>query len=157
MSIDLQQVINSPLAVRFLSLLAWGIPPFLGYPVCNLIGDWIVARRDAKLTQAVRLNQWVARGANLEKAVLDKAVQETLRNNARDLYNLYHYLQRPKAMQQMISLSPQACEVIERPEFANRGLVILGLHLSNFDFVLRSASQHGFKPMILTIPDPQGG
>jgi KDO2-lipid IV(A) lauroyltransferase len=99
----------------------------------------------------------MARGANLEKADLDKAVQETLRNNARDIYNLYHYLGNPEAMQQMICFSATARQIIERPEFTDQGLVILGLHLSNFDFVLRFAIQQGFRPMVLTIPDPQGG
>ncbi|SRR6266498_1391076 len=157
MSIDLQQVINSPFAVRFLSLIAQGIPPRIGYPLCDIIGGRIATRRKSKLTQAVRLNQWVARGANLGKAALDKAVRKTLQNNARDIYNLYHYLGQPEAMKQMIALNASARQVIERPEFADRGLVILGLHLSNFDFVLRAISQCGFKPMVLTIPDPQGG
>jgi KDO2-lipid IV(A) lauroyltransferase len=99
----------------------------------------------------------MARGANLENAALDQAVGETLRNNARDIYSLYHYLGNPQAMRQMITLSAPAQEVLKRPEFSERGLVILGLHLSNFDFVLRAISQDGFKPMVLTIPDPQGG
>lgn len=157
MSIDLQQVLNSPSAVRFLAWLARGIPPRIGYPLCDRIGNWIATRREAKLTRAVRLNQWMARGANLENAALDQAVRETLRNNARDIYSLYHYLGNPRAMRQMIHLSATACEILERPNFSGRGLVILGLHLSNFDFVLRSISQDGFKPMVLTIPDPQGG
>ena len=107
--------------------------------------------------QAVRVNQWVARGANLENAELDQVVRETLRNNARDLYTFYHYMQDPNAMQRMISVDPKACQWVERPEFAERGLVIAGLHLSNFDFALQFLCQHGFRPMILTIPDPQGG
>jgi KDO2-lipid IV(A) lauroyltransferase len=157
MSIDLQQVLNSPSAVRFLAWLARRIPPHIGYPLCDRIGNWIATRREAKLTQAVRLNQWMARGANLEEVALEQAVRETLRNNARDIYNLYHYLGNPEAMRQLISLSAPAQEVLERPEFSERGLVILGLHLSNFDFILRAISQNGFKPMVLTIPDPQGG
>jgi lauroyl/myristoyl acyltransferase len=46
---------------------------------------------------------------------------------------------------------------MERPEFTARGLVIVGLHLSNFDFVLQSMCQQGFKGIVLTIPNPQGG
>jgi phosphatidylinositol dimannoside acyltransferase len=157
MSIDLQQLINSPFAVRFLSLVARGIPPRLGYSLCSRIGTWVATRRTSKLTEIIRANQWVVRGANLENKALGKAVQETLQNNTRDLYNLYHYLHRPAVMQQMVRLSPQTREIVQRPEFAERGLIILGLHLSNFDFVLRCMSQQGFKPMILTISDPQGG
>lgn len=86
MSIDLQQVFNSTFAVRFLAWLARGIPPHIGYPLRDQIGTWIATRSEAKLTRAVRLNQWMARGANLEKAALEQAVRETLQNDARDIY-----------------------------------------------------------------------
>jgi lauroyl/myristoyl acyltransferase len=158
MSLDLQQLINSPFALRFISLLAHMIPSSVGYPLCDRIGSWVATRRDAKVTQAVRINQWVARGANLSGTELDHAVREALQNNARDIYNLYHYLHRPAAMQEMICFSPQASEILKRREFSDRGLIVLGLHLSNFDLILRFIlSELRFKALVLTIPDPQGG
>ena len=157
MPIDLQQVINSPIALHFASFLGRVIPPGLGYPICDLIADWIATRRDSKLIQAVRVNQWMVHGASLEKEVLDKVVWETFRNNARNLYDLYHYIQNPEATQRIISLDSAARGLIERPKFSDRGLVIIGLHLSNFDLVLQSICRQGFKIMVLTIPDPQGG
>ena len=157
MPIDLQQVINSPIAVSLASFLGRVIPPGVGYPVCDLIADWVATRRDSNVVQAVRVNQWVVHGANLEKEALDQAVWKTFHNNARNLYDLYHYLQSPEATQRIISLAPAARGLVERPEFGDHGSVILGLHLSNFDLVLQSICLQGFKPMILTIPDPQGG
>ena len=157
MSIDLQQVINSPITVSLASFLGRVIPPGIGYPICDLIANWVASRRDSKVIQAVRVNQWMVHGANLEKEALDKAVWETFRNNARNLYDLYHYIENPEATQRIISLSPAARELVERPEFGDRGLVIIGLHLSNFDLVLQSICRQGFKIMVLTIPDPQGG
>lgn len=157
MSIELQQIINSRIAVSFVSLIGRVTPPRIGYPICDIIADWIATRRDSKLTQAVRANQWVVRGANLEKEALDKAIRETFHNNAHNLYDLYHYIQSPEAAQRMISLNPVARELFEQPEFGARGLVIAGLHLSNFDFILQSMSRRGLKAVVLTIPDPQGG
>ncbi len=157
MKIDLQQIINNPFAVRLAFLLGRAIPPGLGFPLCNFIGDWAAARRDSNVTQAVRANQWVVRGANLEKKALDRVVRETLRNNIRDLYHLYHYVENPEATQRLIQLNPLARELIGRPEFAERGLVIVGLHLSAFDLILQSIGRQGLKAMVLTIPDPQGG
>jgi phosphatidylinositol dimannoside acyltransferase len=157
MRIDLQQIINNPLAVNLAFILGRGIPPVIAYPLCNFIGDWIATRRTSNVTRAVRANQWVVRGAHLEKEELDQAVRETFRNNVRDLYHLYHYVQRPEVTQRLIQLNPLARELIERPEFAERGVVIIGLHLSSFDLILQSICQQGFKVMVLTIPDPQGG
>lgn len=157
MSIDLQQIINNPFAVNLAFFLGRGIPPVIGYPLCNFIGNWIATLRDSNVTQAVRANQWMVRGANLEKEVLDRAVRETLQNNIRDLYHLYHYIQNPEATQRLIHFNPLARELIERPEFAERGVVIVGLHLSGFDLILQSICRQGFKAMVLTIPDPQRG
>jgi lauroyl/myristoyl acyltransferase len=157
MKLDLQQIINNPFAVRLAFFLGKGIPPRIGYPLCNAIGNWSATRHNSKVTQAVRVNQWVARGANLDKETLDQAVRETLQNNVRDLYNLYHYVQKPEATQRLIHLNPLACELVDRPEYDKRGLVIVGLHLSGFDLILQSICRQGFKGMILTLPDPQGG
>lgn len=157
MAIDLQQIINSPLTVRFVSAVAGAIPLSVGYPFCNLVGDWVATRRQSTITRAVRLNQWVARGASRDKAALDRAVRETLRNNIRDLYDLYHHLHRPEALKRRILLNPLAAELIQRPEFHARGLMIVGIHLSNFDGILQSLCRQGLNPLVLTIPNPQGG
>jgi phosphatidylinositol dimannoside acyltransferase len=157
MRIDLQRVINNPFAVYLAFFLGRNLPLRIGYPLCSFVGDWIAKRRLSNLVQTVRINQWVVRGANLEKEALDSAVRETLRNNIRDLYHLYYYAERPGATQQLIRLNPLAQELIERPEFAGRGLVIAGLHLSGFDLILQSICRQGLKAMVLTIPDPQGG
>jgi lauroyl/myristoyl acyltransferase len=157
MKIDLQQIINNPFVVNLAFFLGRAIPPQIGYPLCNSIGNWVATRHDSSVTRAVRANQWMVRGANLEKETLDKAVQETLRNNIRDLYLLYHYVQRPEATQRLIHLNALARQVVERPEFGGRGLLIVGLHLSGFDLILQSICRQGLKAMVLTIPDPQGG
>ena len=154
---DLQQVINNPFAVHLAFYLGRWIPPRIGYPLCNFAGDWAAMRRNSNVTRAIRANQWVARGGNLQKEMLDRAVRETLKNNIRDLYLLYHYVQNPKAAQRLIHLDGLARHLSERPEFAGRGLVIAGLHLSGFDLILQSICRQGLKAMILTIPNPQGG
>jgi len=157
MRIDLQQIINNPLAVNLAFFLGKIIPTGVGVPICNSLGDWAASRRDSNVTRAVRVNQWVVRGANLQKEALDQAVRETLQNNIYDLYRLYHSVQNPEEMQRLIHWDAPAQGMIERPEFAERGLMILGLHLSGFDLILQSIGRQGFKAMVLTIPDPRGG
>lgn len=157
MAIDPQQLINSPLTVRFVFLIARAIPPSVAYPACDRIADWVARHHQSSTTRAVRLNQWVARGASLDRGLLDEAVRDTLRNNVRDLYDLYHHIDRPEVIERRICLNQLAARLIRRPEFGERGLVIVGLHLSNFDSVMQSVCRQGLKPLILTIPDPQAG
>src|ERR1041384_4891496 len=102
MRVDLQQIINNPMTVKLALFLGKIVPPYLGVPLCNTIGDWVASRRASDMTRAIRCNQWVVRGANLEKEMLDQAVRETLRNNIYDLYRLYHGAQNPQETPDLI-------------------------------------------------------
>jgi lauroyl/myristoyl acyltransferase len=157
MTIDLQQVINSPYGVRLASLLGRGLPPRLGYAVAHLAAGQVVRRPDSALVRAVRANQWVARGESLSSQELDLAVREVFRHAARATFDLYHYIHDPQASWERIVLDEGIRQLFERPEFDERGLVVVGLHLSAFDLVLQSVCAQGLRPLVLTIPDPQGG
>jgi len=157
MTIDLQRIINSRLSVKLVSLIGQTVPASIGYQVADFVAWWIATRRRSNLVQGIRLNQWVIRGAGPEKETLDQAVQVTLQNIARALYSLYHYIHDPKAIQDKVILNSVARGLLERPEFSDRGLMVVGVHLSNFDFVLQSLCLQGMKAFALTIPDPQGG
>ena len=57
-----------------------------------------MTRRQSNLVRGIRLNQWVIRGAGPDKETLDQAVRDTLKNVARELYSLYHYIHDPNAI-----------------------------------------------------------
>lgn len=155
--ISLQSVINSSISLRLVSLLAQALPPRAGYPVAEMVADLIARQRASRLVQAVRANQWVIRGERLKGAELDQAVRATLRHSARCLFDLYHYIWNPDAAGQRIVLEPSFQPILQRPEFDRQGLLVVGLHLSNFDLVLHWLCQRGLKLLAVTIPDPQGG
>jgi len=54
-------------------------------------------------------------------------------------------------------LDASARLLLQSPEFGDRGLVLVGLHLGNYDLMLHTLSMQGIRPLVLTIPDPQGG
>lgn len=159
--IDLQQIINSPQSLRLVSALARRLPPRLGYPFARFVADRIAHRRESEVVRAVRANQWVVHGEALKGEVLDGVVRETFRHWARCIFDLYHYTDDPERAKELVVLEPSFRELARRPEFERRGkrrgLVIVGLHLSNFDLILQWLCKGGLKPLVLTIPDPQGG
>ena len=157
MPINFQRIGDSQFGVRLVSFIGRTIPPSMGYRIADLIAVWLASRRQSALIRAIRTNQWVIRGAGPGKEALDRAVRDTLRHSAHSLYNLHHYIHDPKAIHNMVDLNPVARGLVERPEFRGRGLVLTGLHLSNFDFVLQSMCLQGLKALVLTIPNPQGG
>jgi phosphatidylinositol dimannoside acyltransferase len=52
---------------------------------------------------------------------------------------------------------PLTQQLTRRAEFEEQGLMIVGIHLSNFDLVMQYLCMQGIQPLALTIPDPQGG
>jgi hypothetical protein len=79
MIIDLQQVMNSSLSLRLVSLLSQGLPSRLGYRIAYGLAEQITRRRESRLVQTIRANQWVVSGEKLKGEMLDYAVRETIR------------------------------------------------------------------------------
>lgn len=155
--VDLQKVINSSLSLRFVSALARRSSPRWGYRIADLIAEQITRQRDSKVVRAVRANQWVVNGERLDGSALEQVVRETFQYWAHCIFDLYHYIENPEATGQLIVMEPSFQQLAQRPEYDKRGLMIVGLHLSNFDLILQWLSRQGMKPLTLTIPNPEGG
>jgi lauroyl/myristoyl acyltransferase len=155
--VDLQKIINSSLSLRLVSTLAQRLPPRVGYQIADFAAAQLARQRNSRVVQIVRANQWVIRGENLDGETLDQIVHETFRYWARSIFDLYHYLQTPEAAGQLVVLEPSFQPLLQRLEFDKRGLIVVGLHLSNFDLILQWLCGQGMKPLAITIPNPQGG
>jgi KDO2-lipid IV(A) lauroyltransferase len=153
----LQRLNDSPITLRLISTLGRALPLHLGHFLADRVADWLSRQRASKMVRAVRANQWVVRGESLGKEALDQAVHATLRHSARSLFDLYHYIQNPEATKRLVVLPPIIQQLVERPEFEGRGMMLVGLHTSNYDLILHWLCQQGMKPLVLTISDPQGG
>lgn len=150
-------MIDGPLGVRLVSALGRLLPLQMGFSLADLVARRIASARSSPLVRAVSANQWVVSGESLDKSALDQAVLETFRHSARCLYTFHHYRHDPTAASRLVIPDENIQQLLQRPEFDQRGLMVLGLHLSNFDLVLHSLCQAGLKALILTLPDPQGG
>ena len=157
MCIDLQQVINSSFSLRLVSSLAQRLPPRLGYRIAYWLAAQIARQRDSRIVRALRLNQWVASGETLEGEALEYRVRQTLQHSARSLFDFYHYSHDFEATRRLLVFDSSFAPLIQRPEFDGRGMMIAGLHLSSFDLILQWLVRDGLKPLVLTIPNPQGG
>jgi len=90
--ISLQQIINSSLSLRFVSILAQRLSR-AWISICTCCGGPIVRQPvDSKLVRAVARQPWVIRGESLDGEVLNRVVHETFHAWARSLFDLYHTL-----------------------------------------------------------------
>jgi KDO2-lipid IV(A) lauroyltransferase len=157
MSIEAQQILTGRFGVEFVSLLGRAIPARPGYRLADFTADLIARRREWKIVRAVRANQWIVSGERLKGERLNHAVRQTFRATARTIFDIYHYIDDPTGISHLIVPNQTMRQWIRRPIYGDRGLIIVGLHLSGFDFVLQATCEQGFQPMVLTIPQPQGG
>jgi phosphatidylinositol dimannoside acyltransferase len=157
MPIDPQKIINSSYGVALASFLGRSLPPGAGSRLADFVADWIAARRNWNLVHAVRANQWVISGGALDSTGLDHIVRESFRSTAHSIYELYHYTHDADGMRGLIEFNAHALELINRPQFTERGILVVGIHFSNFDLVLQGGVLRGGKGMGVTLNELPGG
>jgi phosphatidylinositol dimannoside acyltransferase len=157
MPIEPRKIINSSFGINLAILIGKYTPRWLGHRIALFTADRISACKDWKMVRATRTNQWVAQGEQLDKSILDMAVAENFRNIASSIFDLYHNLDNSAAFLHLIEPHPTAIQLIQRPEFSARGLVIAGVHMSNFDMVFQAGGLAGIKALGLTLPELNAG
>jgi len=128
------------------------MPPRIGYKAADWLAERIAARHDLPIVQAIRVNQWVARGRQLDSEELNQSVVEALRFQGRSFYQIFHTLHDPDAMQSMVEFSPTLERIITDSQKNERGLIVLGVHMGNFDLVLQAAAYRGLHALALSLP-----
>jgi len=150
---NLQLMLNSRNAGRCALQISQLLPPALGLFFSQFVADRIVLNRQLPLVRAIRSNLWVVSGGQLSAADLDRAVRDNLRHFARSYYTLFHYLANPPALQKQVDFNQPIEELIVRSQQKKHGVVVAGLHLSNFDLVVQAAAWRGLRCLTLTLPD----
>jgi KDO2-lipid IV(A) lauroyltransferase len=157
MALRLQDLVNSRFGIGF--ALAFGrlLPQAIAYRLIPVLADRMSQRRNSAMIEAVRANQWVVHGEQASDEQLDRLVRDTFRHTGHCLYDLYHNLNKSEEMQRLIRFGPNAGEYLNSVVQRERGLIIVGAHMSNFDFVLQSAGRLGFRGLALGMPEQIGG
>lgn len=157
MASKFQEIVNGRLGIAFALGLARTLPPGIGYRTAFFLANRIANRRHLDMVKAVRLNQWVAQGMEPDAAELDEMVRRVFLHNARFLYDLYHNLHDLPRMQKLIDFGPRFEALVERINSKKEGMVIVGPHLSGFDFVGQAAAMKGMRAIVITFAQPSEG
>ncbi len=129
----------------------------MGRLLARTIARGIVSRGNSSIVSAVRANQQVIAGEQTSPRELDRCVEGVFRNAGDSVYELYHYMRDAAALENMYVIDESFAPITSRPEFDRRGLIIAGLHMAGFDLGLRWLCKYKFKPLVLTMPNPQQG
>ncbi len=157
MTDDARNLINSPYGLNLAYAVGRYMPEPVGHRFALVIADFISARKSWKLVRAVRCNQWIVRGEKISGRELDLLVKQNFRRIADSIFDLYHNLDNPSAFLRLIEPHPAAIQLVSRPEYGERGLVLAGVHLSNFDLVFQMGGLAGIQGLALTMPELSPG
>ena len=150
---DLQQILNSRNAGMFVFRVSRFLPPALGQRLAYGIADYLSSRTDLALVEALKVNRWVINGGNLSSKQLNQAVKQNLRHIAHSFYTLFHYMDNSEELQKLVSFPPRIEELILRSQHREEGVIVLGLHMSNFDLVFQAAAYQGLRAVGLSLPE----
>jgi KDO2-lipid IV(A) lauroyltransferase len=125
--------------------------------LARFVADRIAGRKNWNLVSAARANQWVVSGGKLQGHQLDYRVREMFRHTAAAIYELNHYVHDPEMVSSLVQFDAASRQIVERRQDKNVGMVLVGVHLGNFDFALRAAAMQGLRALVLTLPDLDGG
>ena len=151
---DIQRLLNSRRVGELALRLSHSAPPGLGYQIADWVSGWIASKHSSPLVQAIRANQWVAGGETIDARELDLQARAVLNHAGISFYNLFHNLQNPSALQNLVDFTPEIQATIQRSQEDRYGLVVAGVHLSNFDLVAQAAATRGLKAFALSLPEP---
>jgi lauroyl/myristoyl acyltransferase len=157
MNLNPRAIINSPFGLQIAYLIGRYTPERLGHRIALFAADCISARKSWKMVRAARCNQWVAHGERLGESALNKVVGDNFRDIACSIFDLYHNVDNPAAFLRIIEPDPSAIQLVQRPEFSDRGLVVAGVHMSNFDMAFQAGGLAGIKALVLTLPELNAG
>lgn len=151
---NFQRLMNSQRAGAWAFRLARLLPPAAGFRLADYLAARLAASRATPSIQALRANQWVISGENLTRAELDQAVLESMRYVTRSFYRLFHYMYDQPALQKIVVLGEDIQELIATSAHRERGVMVVGLHLSGFDLVIRAVAAQDIHATALSLPDP---
>jgi lauroyl/myristoyl acyltransferase len=146
---DLQSLINSPLGIGLGLTLCRLLPKSVGYRLADYLGDRLAAIKDTPMVSVVRANQQMVHQGQLDEEQLQEVTRATFRHTARCQFDLYHNLHNLEAAKRLITYSPSARRLLDEMRVGETGLVAVGIHLSNFDFVLQALGLQGISFLAL--------
>jgi lauroyl/myristoyl acyltransferase len=122
------------------------------------LADTLADRFASETSPAVmgtRANQAVVRGLSKDDPEIDRAVRAVFRSAGRGHVALFRALARGRqALMSGCDVAPELMERIEIARRAGRGLVLVGPHVSAFDFFLLTIAARGYPMQAISPANP---
>ena len=137
--------------------LAQYMPKTIGYGLAQIAAT-IIARRRPQVYWAVRGNLRHIVGPEADEKELHNMVRQLFAHAGQTYYDFFHVIGRPPEVHAKMTRIPESMVNSIRSEMdRGRGVLLLGMHMSNFDLALLAFGAYGFSVQVLTVSDPVPG
>jgi lauroyl/myristoyl acyltransferase len=152
-----QDFFGSKLVTQVGVLLAQHVPRRLGYVLAQMAAR-IIARRKPEIYWTVRGNLQQIIGPEVNENALHDMTRQVFAHAGQTYYDFFNAIGQPKEMLAKAVHMPESLFMHLNSGMAQgRGVLLLGMHMSNFDLVILSLGAHGLPIQVLTVADPRAG
>ncbi len=153
----LQDITSSKPVTQLGLLLARILPPRMGYSLTRSAA-WLIANRKPQLYFTVQENLRQVRGSAADEETLESLTYQLFRHAGMTYYDFFHAVgQSPARLAQLMPVPQAVLDQIQTARAEGHGVLLLGMHLSNFDLAILSFGAHGLPVQALSLADPQAG
>ena len=151
-----QTFFNSRFSVQSSIFLSRNLPPSVGSWIGTLTANVLTVFKNSELIQTISTNQWVAQGEKLGPQTVYQKTHNVLKHAAQCYYDLYHHYHDQEMVKQIVPFSDSMESFLSFCR-AERGMLVVSPHMSNFDLVVQRLLIAGLKAKVLSYGNPTGG
>lgn len=152
-----QDLTSSKMMTRIGIFIGQHVPRWLGYGLARVISG-IIARQKPQIYWTVRANLRQILGSEADDATLHEMTRHVFFHAGQTYYDFFHVIGRPPEVHaKMIHVPESLVDHIRSEMSKGNGVLLLGMHMSNFDLVLLAFGAYGFSVQVLTVSDPVPG
>lgn len=153
----LQDFFSSRAITQLGIYLAQYMPQRLGYGLAQVAAH-VIARRKPQIYWTVRANLRQVVGPGADETALHNMARRLFAHAGQTYYDFFHVIGRPPEVHaKMIHIPESVVNHIRSEMSKGNGVLLLGMHMSNFDLVLLAFGAYGFSVQVLTVSDPVPG
>jgi KDO2-lipid IV(A) lauroyltransferase len=133
------------------------MPPWAGYGLGQAVSR-VLAWRKPEIFGVVRANLRRVVGPTVGEDELDDMARRVFAHAGQCYYDFYHSLDRPRHVyRDLVHISESFIEQVKSTMADGCGVLVLGLHMSNFDLGMLSLCAHGLEMQALSLANPEAG
>lgn len=132
-------------------------PRWVGYGISRLVADG-VCRWKPEVYWTVRDNLVQVLGPETGEAALQRTVHGVFEHAGQTYYDFFRAIGQPReVLARSVRVNPTLVRYVRSETASGRGVLLLGVHMSNFDLGLLALGANGLPAHILSLGEPGDG